>query len=412
MTRNPFIRAASLWLAASIVPGAVASDTRPTSPVDGFIYGTVEMRSGESHTGVLRWDDEEAFWDDLFQSAKRELPYMEYAETAPEEDSTWWERFGRTIGREFGIERQVRVLAVRFGDLAAVRPTGADDAVLVLRDGAEVEVSGYANDVGTTVTVIDAKPGRIQVRWKEIAEVRFSATPPDVDPGSVRLHGTVTTADRELAGFIQWDSQECLSTDRLDGDSGGERISVDMGDIRSIERRDRRSARVVLKNGEERVMSGTNDVDDDIRGIHVEDPRFGRVEVPWSEFVRVVFDDAAGSGRGYADYSAPHRLAGTVIRRNGDRSSGRLVFDLDEEWSWEMLDGSSSGLDVTVPFSSVAAIEPQGSSGSVVELRTGATLELEDSHDVGPDNDGLLVITDGGEPTFVRWADVRRVEFR
>jgi hypothetical protein len=185
-----------------------------------------------------------------------------------------------------------------------------------------------------------------------------------------------------------------------------------MGDIRSIERRDRRSARVVLNNGEERVMSGTNDVDDDIRGIHVEDPRFGRVEVPWSEFVRVVFDDAAGSGRGYADYSAPHRLAGTVIRRNGDRSSGRLVFDLDEEWSWEMLDGSSSGLDVTVPFSSVAAIEPQGSSGSVVELRTGATLELEDSHDVGPDNDGLLVITDGGEPTFVRWADVRRVEFR
>ncbi len=77
-----------------------------------------------------------------------------------------------------------------------------------------------------------------------------------------------------------------------------------------------------------------------------------------------------------------------------------------------MLDGSSSGLDVTVPFSSVAAIEPQGSSGSVVELRTGATLELDDSHDVGPDNDGLLVITDGGEPTFVRWADVRRVEFR
>ncbi len=334
MTRNPFISAASLWLAAAFVPGAAASDTRPASPVDGFIYGTVETRGGESHTGVLRWDDEEAFWDDLFHSAKRELPYMEYAETAPEDDSTWWERFGRTIGREFGIERQVRVLAVRFGDLAAIRPTGADDAVVVLRDGTQVEVSGYANDVGTTVTVIDAKPGRIPVRWKEIAEVRFSATPPDAHPGSVRLRGAVTTTDREFAGFIQWDSQECLSTDRLDGDSGGERISVQMGGIRSIERRDRRSARVVLKNGEERVMSGTNDVDDDIRGIHVEDPRFGRVEVPWSEFVRVVFDDAAGSGRGYADYSAPRRLAGTVIRRDGDRLSGRLVFDLDEEWSW------------------------------------------------------------------------------
>ena len=412
MNRSLFVPAASLWLAAAFVCGPVASATRPASPVDGFIFGTVETRRGESHTGVLRWDDEEAFWDDLFNSSKRELPYLEYAETERDEDSSWWERFGRTIGREFGMERQVRVVAVRFGDLAAIRPTGADDAVLVLRDGTELEVSGYANDVGTTVTVIDAKPGRIQVRWKEIAEVRFSSTPPDADPGSVRLHGTVTTTDRELAGFIQWDSQECLSTDRLDGDANGERISVEMGDIRSIERRDRRSARVVLKDGAESVMSGTNDVDDDIRGIHVEDPRFGRVEVPWDEFVRVVFDDAPGSGRGYSDYAAPRRLAGTVTRRNGDRLTGRLVFDLDEEWSWEMLDGSTSGLDVTVPFSMVAAIEPRGRSGSVVELGTGETLELEDSHDVGSDNDGLLVLADGSDPTFVPWRDVRRIDFR
>ncbi len=46
---------------------------------------------------------------------------------------------------------QSRVVAIRFGDLNRVRVTGADDAVLTLRDGTEIEVEGYANDVGATV---------------------------------------------------------------------------------------------------------------------------------------------------------------------------------------------------------------------------------------------------------------------
>lgn len=29
----------------------------------GFIYGTLTLQDGETHTGFLRWDSEEAFWD-------------------------------------------------------------------------------------------------------------------------------------------------------------------------------------------------------------------------------------------------------------------------------------------------------------------------------------------------------------
>ncbi len=56
----------------------------------------------------------------------------------------------------------------------------------------------------------------------------------------------------------------------------------------------------------------------------------------------------------------PIHLAGTVTLKSGDWRTGDLVFDLDEEWSWEMLDGSSGEIDYTIPFALVASIEPAG----------------------------------------------------
>jgi len=43
----------------------------------GHLYGTVTTTSDHEYTGLLRWGTEEAFWDDLFNSAKGDLPYLE-----------------------------------------------------------------------------------------------------------------------------------------------------------------------------------------------------------------------------------------------------------------------------------------------------------------------------------------------
>jgi len=411
--KTGIIFAASLVLAAFVGADDGTTESVAGSSVEGYIYGTVETKVGKTHTGVLRWDDEEAFWDDIFHSSKAELPYEEYAEEPEvDEEATWWERMAVTIGGDLGIHRQSRVVAVRFGDLQQVRVTGRNDAVLTFRDGTELVVGGYANDVSATVTVFDAKPGRIEVPWKKIDTITFAATPTDADPGSFRLRGTVSTSEGDFVGSIQWDNEECLSTDKLDGDTDDDRVSLEMGEIRSIERINRRSSLVILKDGTELVLSGTNDVDDDIRGIHVEDARFGRVEVAWDEFEGVVFDDPGASGASYADFGVPSHLAGTVTLRNGDWRTGDLVFDLDEEWSWEMLDGSSNEIDYTVPFALVASIEPAGRSGCLVRLRNGSEIELEDSHDVDEDNSGVVVIPSGsGEPAYVPWREIAKIEF-
>ena len=411
--KTGIIFAASLVLAAFVGADDGTTESVAESSVEGYIYGTVETKVGKTHTGVLRWDDEEAFWDDIFHSSKAELPYEEYAEEPEvDEEATWWERMAVTIGGDIGIHRQSRVVAVRFGDLQQVRVTGRNDAVLTFRDGTELVVGGYANDVSATVTVFDAKPGRIEVPWKKIDTITFAATPTDADPGSFRLRGTVSTSEGDFVGSIQWDNEECLSTDKLDGDTDDDRVSLEMGEIRSIERINRRSSLVILKDGTELVLSGTNDVDDDIRGIHVEDARFGRVEVAWDEFEGVVFDDPGASGASYADFGVPSHLAGTVTLRNHDWRTGDLVFDLDEEWSWEMLDGSSNEIDYTVPFALVASIEPAGRSGCLVRLRNGSEIELEDSHDVDEDNSGVVVIPSGsGEPAYVPWREIAKIEF-
>jgi hypothetical protein len=416
MTRTQVLLAASVLLAAGVV---AANDTPPAgdeqAAADGFIYGTVETKAGKTHTGVLRWDDEEAFWDDLFHSSKRDLPYEKYQEPPEvDDDEAWWKRMVHTIGGEMGVHRQGRVLAVRFGDLAQIRVTGGDGAVLVLRDGTEIEVEGYANDVNATISVDDDKPGRVEVPWRKIDTITFQATPPHVDPGVFRLRGTVSTEVGDFVGFVQWDSQECLSSDRLDGDTDDEdkRVSLEMGEIRSIDRLDRRTAKVTLKDGTVLELSGTNDVNDDIRGILVEDERFGRIEVQWDEFRRVVFDDPAGSGRGRNDYPAPVHLRGTVTLHNGDWRKGDMVFDLDEKWSWEMLNGEAEEIEYTIPFAMVASIEPRGVEGSLVRLRNGEELLLADSHDVDDDNSGVVVLPSrGGEPAHVPWSEIANITF-
>ena len=60
----------------------------------------------------------------------------------------------------------------------------------------------------------------------------------------------------------------------------------------------------------------------------------------------------------------------------------------------------------------MAAVVPRGSRGSLVTLRNGEELHLEDGRDVGENNAGVLVHQgDGERPTFIAWDDVRRIDF-
>lgn len=403
--------ALSVGLAILSVVTAGAAASGDESPADGRIYGTVTTHAGTTYTGLIRWGGQEAFWDDLFQSLKIELPYASYAEPVeqPEESEWWWQELAKKLRQTVERHEMGRIFIARFGDISRLEVVGADDAVVTMRSGTTYRISGYANDVGATLTVIDAQRGGVDVEWGRVDVVEFSPAPADLTFPGFRLFGTVDAGGRLYSGFIQWDEDEGLSTDRLDGDGDGGRLSIPFGTISSIEPVSSAKARVRLTDGREMVLGGTNDVNSSNRGILVEDPRYGRVKVTWGELRRVELSRPEGSGRSYREFDRPRPLRGTVTMADGSTVAGTIHFDLDESESWEMLNGGSGGVSFDIPFSRVRSIE-RGDDAALVTLTNGEELLLDDGQDVGVRNAGIVVEPASGGETYLRWRDVRRLD--
>lgn len=379
---------------------------------EGFIHGTVRTRSGQSYRGLLRWGTEEFFWDDLFNSSKKDDRYGRYLPRDERRRGRAIKIFGFTIGYAWDDKEVSRQFIARFGDIDRIEVTGRSSGDVVMKSGERYSVEGFANDVGNEIWVYDREVGKLEIRWRDIDRIEFSPTPRSARPPGERLFGRVLTDGGTFEGFVQWDSEECLTVDKLDGDSEDGRVSIPMGKIRSIEKQGRKSSMVELESGRRMVLSGTNDVDHRIRGIFVEDPRFGRVKVSWNAFERVDFRRVDASGRGYASYPSARPLSGTVRTIGGESHSGRIVYDLDEAESWEFLNGDSFDVEYYVPFYRIRRIERRGPDGCLVVLRDGTQLVLEGKTDVDDGNAGILVFRGGDDrnPAYVPWDRVDTIE--
>jgi hypothetical protein len=168
---------------------------------------------------------------------------------------------------------------------------------------------------------------------------------------------------------------------------------------------------VTLKDGREFYLEDSNDVDAGNRGIFVEDARFSRVLVSWDAFERIDFSDPAGSGPPYGSFGPGKPLRGKVSRTAGQVVRGRIVYDLDESETWELLDGEWREISYAIPFGMVSSIVPQGRTLSQVVLKNGETLELEGMVDVGENNAGLAVLDSEEQMTYIPWKDVERIDF-
>ena len=105
-----------------------------------------------------------------------------------------------------------------------------------------------------------------------------------------RLYGTLKSRrDDEFTGWICWDVDELLTNDILDGNERNRKRKIEYGRIDAIERHSSNAAHVYLKNGEDYILRGTNDVDDDNKGIYVELEDGEEVAIEWDEFDRAEF---------------------------------------------------------------------------------------------------------------------------
>lgn len=363
-----------------IEPEAPAEPAAPLTGIDR-LYGTVTTTDGSQLTGYLRWDRNEGSWSDLLDATK----------PRPGGSST--------------------VSGIRFGHVDRLDVSGSDGALLRLRSGEHTLLTSHASDLGSglrSLAVQQSDGEVVQLRWENLESVDFRPAPSD-PPAERRLHGTVTTrSGLEFTGYVTWDVDEIYSTDILDGDADGSRMEIPFGDIASIQRYASWGARVILADGTSHVLEGTNDVDASINGIEISDPALGAVKLQWESFDNVRFHEPE-SDVSSASFDGGSAIRGTVVTARGDSYTGDIVWDRDERFTWEMLNGDARGVEYHVEFSRIERIEKAG-AGVMVTLRDGRILELGGSNDVDHGNRGIVIRTDGREYE-VDWRDFASVTF-
>ncbi|MCZ6600561.1 MAG: hypothetical protein O7A07_06945, partial [Acidobacteria bacterium] len=106
-----------------------------------------------------------------------------------------------------------------------------------------------------------------------------------------RLHGTVTAADGSRhAGPITWDRDEQFSWETLNGRAGELEYAIPFANIATLENSNRHGAVVHLRNGQILELRGSNDVNQENKGILIDSSDQEPVELTWDSFQQVEFD--------------------------------------------------------------------------------------------------------------------------
>jgi len=369
-----------VWLAAS---GLV--------PAGGEIHGTVETVAGALHTGTIAWPDGSRFWDETFDCGR---PVAGITPAAEERGGFRFSLFGVRLFHDDdsgGGGGGFNIFTVPFGEIRSIEPLGHAEAAIELRNGETILGRAIGRDLGLRVrrVVVEGPSGPVEVPWHEVRRVRFAAGPARRRP-SERLWGTATTRAGKFTGFVRWDRDESVLGDELDGQAEGRDWSVPFRDIAAIAPDGSKAARVTLRSGREIVLTGTNDVNEDFRGLKIRTPGDGAVTIGWAALVRLDLAPAPESP-GYDRYDGGRALRGTARTVDGTARSGRIAWDRGESYTFETLDGEADGIDRAIPFGSIASIRPVPGGRSEVRLRDGRVLTLGGSNDVDERNRGIWV---------------------
>jgi hypothetical protein len=151
-------------------------------------------------------------------------------------------------------------------------------------------------------------------------------------------------------------------------------------------------------------------VNSENRGIVVDDEKLGKIEIPWRDFEKVTFSRPSRM-RGYDEFKDQKEIRGTITTENGKTISGRIVYDLDEEFTYEVLQGKSDRVEYFIPFSNISKISPRGWNSAILELKSGNQLSLQESQDVSELHQGLLVFTGKSDPVYIRWETIKEIKF-
>ncbi|GHN00578.1 hypothetical protein WSM22_20670 [Cytophagales bacterium WSM2-2] len=400
-----------------------------TAQDEAFIYGKIYMSDNRSYEGPIRWGKEEVLWTDVFNASKIENKNLRYLSNderdALDRNRRWngeftsisplrWIGIGTNRDRYYESEYDYKhQFGCQFGEIKTMRLLSRKRVEVELQSGLIVEVDGNGyNDIGTDLKIMDKELGEMSIDWDRIDKVEFKSTPSKIaQKFGEPLYGTVESFKGTFTGFIQWDHDERVNSDKLDGDSEDGKVHIMFENIATIEGHMSRS-KVVLKSGRELELRGSNDVNGDNRGIIITDETGMIVDVSWDEFSKLTLKSPPASGVKYENFKSQKELSATVKTSDGKSLSGKVILDLDEQYNFELFQGKSDGVEYIIPLRNIKQILVQRGREADVVLNNGKKLTLSNSQDVGEMNHGLLVFTDDKNPVYVAWENVQEIQLK
>lgn len=385
----------------------------------GYIYAEVVLKNKQTYTGPIKWSGGQRLWSDVLSVTKSTnkniFKYLDESQIKrlPNEEggkevdwkfmSLWEDKFP---------QRKNEILC-RFGDIDFIHVTGSDQAQIYFKNGSKLRAIPYKDEaaqLGKNIVVYVSGDSKT-IKWDEISRINFKSTL--ADPQLMRwapLYGTVNTSNGPVTGFIQWNRYKYLNAHKLNGKTlNNEPISYAFAYIARIEKQDKQVL-LQLRSGENIQLSEADDVSN--ATIVVMHPTYGRVLVEWKVFRSFTPQAPPSTGLAYDDYPTPDRLYATVQTTDNRHYEGACVFDLDEEWNVELLDGNKDGLYYQIPFYYISTITPYRQHYSSVRLKNNSTLLLGWANDVSDRNWGLIIWLPNKKYQYIPWGQVKEISFR
>ena len=400
-----------LLVAGLMVALAVVAVEGHAQNTEGFLYGKV-VTGRTTYIGPIRWGGEEVLWTDMFNASKVDNNFMKLV--PKEEQKEWWQEYDWSFSGIWKSKGSIHQFNTQFGNIKELNSLHSDEVIVKLKNGVEVPIDGSGtNDVGADIQILDDELGVVNVSWGKIDRIEFMPTPEKLEKiFGQPLYGTVEGMRREkFTGYIVWDNDERLQSDKLDGDSDDGDVAIKFSDIDYIEK-ERRGSFVKLKSGRELYLTGSNDVNAENRGVLVAHPDYGVIKFSWDAFKRVQFEKPKSGSQPYQKFPVPSGLFGTVSLLDGDELKGRIIYDVDESLDFEHIEGRENDIEYQIPIRLIKRITPKNFDYSLIELRSGQSLLLGGMRDVSDENSGLLVFVKGKkDPVHVSWKRINEIIF-
>lgn len=378
-----------------------------------FIFGEVVLKNQEKLTGIIRFSKSEVFWTDVLYAKKNTqgiLSYLNEQQRKALEDhsdkkvdwaflSLWQDK----------LPEKASEALCRFGDISSIHITGEKDMQIYLKNGSKIRASlpgGW--EAGSSAVEIFSTSSR-KIGWKQISRFNFRSTEPQ-DWKRTPLYGTVYTSAGSFKGYISWGLSKFLTSQTLYGKNQNTIAGIKFSDIARISRKGS-GAVVQFNSGKQVFLTENPDVSMSSPGIAVAGAE-GRKVVSWSAFLYVKFESPEQRAVSYSDFKPASRIYAEVSTRKGLNYKGRCTFDLDEEWRFEMLEGSSNGVLYQIPFAAISSIGPAGPESSRLTLRDGTALQLRGNDDVDNTNWGMFIWPSATQRKYIPWRDINTIKIR